>query len=131
MITLIIQYVFSTLQNIYNMEMQLLMWIDGGELIWVYLTCYQVNICLFFNKFTESGISNFLSLSLSLSLYLQLQQACFVSFKLYITRWYFINKLNIYGYTLNIPLYLASLNWAVYPRDSISTVIPCNPYRAA
>ena len=68
MITLIIQYVFSTLQNIYNMEMQLLMWIDGGELIWVYLTCYQVNICLFFNKFTESGISNFLSLSLSLSL---------------------------------------------------------------
>ena len=72
MITLIIQYVFSTLQNIYNMEMQLLMWIDGGELIWVYLTCYQVNICLFFNKFTESGISNFLSLSLSLYLSLSL-----------------------------------------------------------
>ena len=72
MITLIIQYVFSTLQNIYNMEMQLLTWIDGRELIWVYLTCYQVNICLFFNKFTESGINNFLFLSLSLSLSLSI-----------------------------------------------------------
>ena len=83
MITLIIQYVFSTLQNIYNMEMQLLMWIDGGELIWVYLTCYQVNICLFFNKFTESGISNFLSLSLSLLLSVSLSLSLSLSLSIY------------------------------------------------
>ena len=80
--------------------------------------CWHINIPLFLYTFPESVIIN------SVSAYNCNKVVSPVSFKLWITRGYFNYT---YAFIFGPAWNMATLNWEVSPKNTVSMIIPCSP----